>query len=116
MTRQMFGELVSVRPMRQGEMKAVSDPDRTVMLDLPIYFDAAPDVEQLGGGRERASAAYAAGVSHSASVETGALAYPPRDGDILVRAAAKGGKQYRIVHVKPIDQSRTLLLLSESAA
>lgn len=49
LTRETFGERVTIRPMLDGRMKTVADPSRAVMLDVAARFDFLPDMSKLGG-------------------------------------------------------------------
>jgi hypothetical protein len=91
MTRARFGETVTVTPMVQGKMAMVADTTRAVLADVPCRFDLAPELEQVGGGRERPEAVQA--ISPHASVSfaladlmaKAAVADWPRDGDHVTR-------------------------------
>lgn len=116
LVRSAFGERVSIRPMRSGEMRAVADEGRVVLEDVPARVDVWPELEQVGGGRERPTVAMAQGEHATASIERTALAYEPRPGDHLVRPPAKGGGVYRISRCGEGGEGRLLIYLSEAAS
>lgn len=115
MTRQVFGEPVTIRPMRQGEMRSVVDESRLASVDIMGRFDVATDMESLSERRERWNIAKAASAKHSVSVVTSDLASLPVDGDLLERGEGQSLDQFRIVHVDDIGFGRTLLWLSRAA-
>lgn len=98
MTRGVFGERVTLRPIKVGKMASGPDPDRQPQLNVAARMDAAPDIDQLGGGRERPEFARVA-VSHvSASFDRATLAWLPQQGDELDRIHPVSGilERYRI--------------------
>ena len=116
LVREAFGERVSLCPMRSGEMRATEDTSRGRQVDVAARFDILPALEQLGGGRERPGLAWAAGEVATATFETAALTWIPGEGDLFIRAPEKGGAQYRITRSGPLDDRRTVIWLSRSAA
>lgn len=99
MTRERVGELVVIRPMREGKMgAAVADPERAVQLDVPGRMDFSPDIEQLGGGRERPQAARVVSAHASISFAISDLSLIPRSGDMIERSNPQTGtiERYRI--------------------
>ena len=98
MTRGVFGERVTVRPIKAGKMGAAADSTRPPMVGLDARFDMAPDLEQIGGGRERPEAARISADHSSASFDLAALPWVPEQGDHVERVDPVTGEfeTYRI--------------------
>lgn len=113
--RGLAGELVTLRPMRSGKMKAAADDSRPVLSDVPARVDVWPELVQLGGGRERPSVTLAQGEYATASIERAALAWEPEQGDLLERVPAKGETLFRVSRTGDAGEGRILLYLSAAA-
>lgn len=100
LTRDRFGERVTITPMTRGVKLSgdAVDPDRPVMTDVPARFDIGIELEQVGGGRERAEAVRAMGATASVSIERARLAGELQQGDRVTRTDPVTGEiqQYRI--------------------
>ena len=115
LVRVAFGEPVTLLPMRDGKMRQMPDDERPVLEAVPARVDVWPELVQLGGGRERPSVSLAQGEHATASIERAALAWSPRQGDRLMRDAAKGGDLFRISRIGEGGEGRVLLYLSAAA-
>lgn len=82
MTRQAFGDPTTIRPMREGKMAGgIPDQARAVQEDVPGRFDFAPELEQMGGGRDDKNRAKVISPHASVSFALGDLTWVPRAGD-----------------------------------
>lgn len=84
MTRERMGEPITLTPMAEGKMGSKADPDRAPQI-LQGRMDAAPQIEQLGGGRERPSLANFVSDHRTVSFALADLAWRPRTGDQVTR-------------------------------
>ncbi len=100
MTRGVFGERVTLRPMKAGKMASGPDPDRQPIVDIAARMDMAPDIEQMGGGRERPEISRVSTLHASASFDRAALAWLPQEGDQLDRIHPVSGaaETYLIIY------------------
>lgn len=99
MTREVFGDATTVIPMAEGKMSAaVADLTREVQVGVKGRFDFAPDIEQMGGGRERPEAAHVMSSHVSVSFAVDELVFLPRQGDHIVRVDPQTGttERYRV--------------------
>lgn len=86
MTREIFGDAVTVLPMAEGKMSAaVADLTREIQAGVKGRFDFSPDIEQMGGGRERPEAAHVISSHTSVSFAVADLVSLPRQGDHILR-------------------------------
>lgn len=117
MTRSVFGERLTVRKMKVGKMGAGADPSQAPMAGLAGRFDMAPDLEQIGGGRERPEAARLSADHSSASFALADLAWSPEQGDELDRVHPVTGaaETYRIDSTSTPIPGVLLCLLSRIA-
>lgn len=86
MTRAALGERVSILPMTEGKLASVPDAMRAVQADVPARFDLAPDVEQLGGGRDVPERARVISPHASVSFALSDLQWLPGQGDHVERS------------------------------
>ena len=114
MTREKFGELVVIRPMKQGDMAMTVDPDRDVMEDVPARFDLVPALEQVGGGRERPEIVQAMGETATLTIERAKLLFELKQGDQIDRIDPVTGQleSYRIVRFGKAYWAIVLVYLS----
>lgn len=114
LVRGAFGELVTIYPYRDGEMDQVADETRAVLGGIAARVDVWPELEQLGGGRERPSVTLAQGEHATASIETVLLTEKVIVGDRLRRDPQQGGALFRISRISDGGPGRTLLYLSRA--
>lgn len=100
MTRAAFGERFTLLPKKAGKMASGPDPDRVTLTDVAGRFDMSPDLEQMGGGRERPDVARVASDHASASFDLAALAWVPRQDDEIERVnpVTSALERYRVSH------------------
>lgn len=115
-TRAALGELIAIRPMREGKMKQSPDDSRPVLLDVPARVDIWPDLVQMGGGREKPTVSLAQGEHATASIVRRAGDWEPRQGDHVLRGAAKGAGLFRITRTGEDGDGRMMLYLSAAAS
>lgn len=98
MTRAVFGEKVTLIAMTEGKMSAVADATRPVLEYVVGRFDFAPELEQIGGGRDVPERARAVSPHGSISFAKTDLAWLPTQGDRVQRlnAEALQAETYRI--------------------
>lgn len=99
MTRAAFGAAVTIYPMRSGKLGAASlDPNRSAQVGVMGRFDIAPELEQIGGGRERPQVSRAMTDHVTISFALSDLLWPPRQSDEIERLAAGSDapERYRI--------------------
>lgn len=94
LSRETFGEKVTIRAMKAGEMKMVADPDRAVMTDIVARFDQQAGPFKLGGSERTGPLMNIAEDNPSFSMPRDALAWAPRKGDVIERAS---GARHEIV-------------------
>lgn len=112
--RGMAGELVTISPKREGEMEQVPDTARVVLEAIAARVDVWPELEQLGGGRDRPSVTLAQGEHATASIETVLLTEKVLTGDQLRRDPKEGGALFRISRISDGGPGRTLFYLSRA--
>lgn len=112
--RGLAGESVTIIPMREGEMDQVADETRAVLDGIAARVDVWPELEQLGGGRERPSVTLAQGEHATASIETALLTEKVIGGDRLRRDPQQGGALFRISRISDGGPGRTLFYLSRA--
>lgn len=98
MTRAALGERVCVVPMVEGKLAAIADAERATQVSVPARFDFAPDVEQLGGGRDVPERARVVSPHASVSFALSDLQWLPGQGDQVERLHPLTGavERYRI--------------------
>lgn len=98
LTRAALGEKVRLFPMKEGKMAAVEDPGRPVLEDIDARFDTAPEIEQIGGGRDAPERARAISAHASVSFALASLAWFPKAGDQVERVhpVTLATERYRI--------------------
>jgi hypothetical protein len=90
MTRAALGEPFDVFPMQEAKMgPAVADTSRMVLEGVMGRFDAAPDLEQIGGGRDVPERARGVSPHSSVSFAVSALEWIPKTGDQVARLDTK---------------------------
>lgn len=102
MTRAALGEPFDLFPMQEAKMgPAIPDVSRAVLEGVMGRFDAAPELEQVGGGRDVPERARAISPHASVSFAVSALAWLPKNGDQVSRTDTKRGAvtRYRIDRV-----------------
>lgn len=109
MTRNRFGEKISILPFKQGEMTSIADVTRLVMMDVRARFDLAPDEERLGGGNRQGSVARVAATHPTVTVLATDLSWQPVKGDRVMLA---NGEIYEIVRAGRDGNSIMILYLS----
>lgn len=115
MTRAVFGEEVTILPMTEGKMSAaVADPTRKAQTGLQGRFDFAPEIEQLGGGRERPEGGQTVSPHASISFAVADLSLPPRQGDRILRTNPQTAtvERYRVDRTYPLVAGVLLCFLS----
>ncbi|WP_137136560.1 hypothetical protein [Rhizobium sp. FKY42] len=97
MTRERMGEEVTLTAMKEGKMGMRPDPDRAPQT-LKGRMDAEPQLEQLGGGRERPGHAKFMSDHRTVSFAQADLIWPPDTGCHLTRThpITKAVEHYRI--------------------
>lgn len=100
MTRERMGEPITLTPMAEGKMGSKTDPVRAPQI-LQGRIDAAPQIEQLGGGRERPSLANFVSDHRTVSFALAEITWRPRTGDQVTRTHPVTGalETYRIDRV-----------------
>lgn len=100
MTRERMGEPITLTPMAEGKMGSKTDPVRVPQV-LQGRMDAAPQIEQLGGGRERPSLANFVSDHRTVSFALAEITWRPRTGDQVTRIHPVTGalETYRIDRV-----------------
>jgi len=111
LTRETFGEVVTIRPMKAGEMKVVADPNRAVMEDIAARFDQALDTPKLGGGDKMGPLMVLAESNPSFSIARGALLWLPAKSDRIERA---DGEVHEIVRVGEDGNGAVILYVSKA--
>lgn len=118
MTRTVLGETVSIFPKVEGKMAGeTADPSREAQLDRPGRFDLAPDIEQLGGGRDVPERARGISPHASVSFALADITWLPKTGDHIGRvhphtAAAELYRIDRVLEPLPASILCTLSRLS----
>ncbi|TRL35498.1 hypothetical protein [Rhizobium straminoryzae] len=114
MTREALGEHVTIHPMQEGKMGAAADPGRTILTGFRGRFDISPEIEQMGGGRERPQAARIVSAHATISFALSDLDNVPRTGDVIIRAHPQTGtpERYRIHGDQPAVGGVVLFQLS----
>jgi hypothetical protein len=88
-SRETFGEKVTIRPMKAGELKRVADPDRAVMTDIAARFDYALEPVKLGGSDRTGPLMPISEDNPSFSIPRELLSWDPRSGDVIERASGE---------------------------
>lgn len=115
LTRAVFGVAVSILPKVEGKMgPATEDPGREVQLNRPGRFDLAPDIEQLGGGRDVPDRGRGLSAHASVSFALADILWVPKTGDQVERIHPHSGvvETYRIDRVLEPLPASVLCLLS----
>lgn len=97
MTRQVFGEPVTITPMTLGRMKGGLDGTRTAQSGVAGKFDFDPDELSLGGGRSTTERAKIGGESATVSFDRAALAWHPVSGDRVSRVVDGVTEVYEVM-------------------
>ena len=95
-SRETFGEMVTIRPMKAGRLKVVADPDRAAMEDIPARFDLNLDMPKLGGSDRFGPMLPVAESGPTFSMPRAMLVWPPGKGDQIDR---ESGEIHEIVRV-----------------
>ena len=86
MTRAALGEPFDIFPMQEAKMgPAIADPSRVLLQGVSGRFDQAPEIEQVGGGRDVPERARGVSPHASVSFAKSALLWIPKLGDQVVR-------------------------------
>lgn len=93
LTRAVFGEDIAIVPRVAGEMGERDDGDRTRQDSVRARYDVDPGSEQMGDRREAKNRVFGTLARTTFSIERTALAWMPREGDIVRRA---NGDQFRV--------------------
>ena len=93
LTRDRFGERVTIRPMVEGRIKVAADPGRAVMQDIAARFDFLPDMSKLGGSNRFGPMLPIARDNPTVTIPAHLLAWSPDKPDRIERA---NGEVYEI--------------------
>jgi hypothetical protein len=86
MTRAALGEPFDIYPMQEGKMgPAVADTSRLLLEGVMGRFDQAPEIEQIGGGRDVPERSRGLSPHASVSFAVSALEWLPKSGDQVTR-------------------------------
>lgn len=96
MTRKALGVVATITPMKEGEMKAVVDPDRAPLTEVPGRFDVDPDLFGMGTGEMRRGEASVGGEKSSISFALSDLQWMPQRSDQVSYVGPQGVETYRI--------------------
>lgn len=110
LTRAVFGEDIAVLPRLSGELGERADPDRIQQDAVRARYDVDPGTEQIGDRREARNRIFATLGRTSFSIEHGALAWMPRDGDIVLRG---NGGRFRVDEVNCDQPGLVILYVSK---
>lgn len=110
LTRAVFGEDIAVLPRLSGELGERADPDRIRQDAVRARYDVDPGTEQIGDRREAKNRIFATLGRTSFSIEHDALAWMPRDGDIVLRG---NGGRFRVDEVNCDQPGLVILYVSK---